>query len=396
MRIDYSKYADKVRFWKSVVESVKDFTGTSPPSVFVGKASYPKVFIGVLSPTQQHESASVLDSPETWYRERASIGQILEYRGQMVYSRFQTKSVKQNPGRLEEVVQEVAMSGKPADVEVNLREKPRFGFETNHWSTPIGSAGQVERMRLASNPYVERRVDYIVSDTDMKAASALIYLYRKGVEISRLQKMFSTGLLGLKFQRKFVPTRWSVTAVDDIIGKSLLKEVRQLPELGEHLLFHNEYLGNHYEILFIPGQYQYELVEVWNSPIGRTVGSDYEPNRGRTDYAGNTEGAFYAGRLGVVEQMLRMKKQASVLIVREILPSYDVPMGIWQMRETVRGAFENESERFSSIQDTLTKLGSRLMSGDAWKLKSNMLKNLREQKKISAFFNHFSRSFGNV
>ena len=386
MRIDYSKYADKVQFWKGVVESSKDFTGTSPPSIFVGRHSYPKVFVGVLSPPQQQESTEILDSPESWYEQRATIGQILGYRGQMIYSRFQTKSVKSNPGKLEEVVQEVSMSKKSADVEINLANKPRFGFEFNRFSTPIGSAGNVDRMRLASNPSVEKRVDYIVSDTDMRANAALVDLYKRGIQISRLQKIFSAGLLGVPFQRKFVPTRWSVTAVDDIIGKSMLNEVRQLPEISEYLLFHNEYLGNHYEILMIPDQYQYELVEVWNSPMGRSIGSDYEGNRGRRDYASNTEGAFYSGRLGVMEQLVKMKRQASVLIVREILPSYDVPMGIWQMRETVRGAFDKEPERFPTLTQALLRLSSRVSVGMKWREKSTLMRNLREQRKISSFF----------
>lgn len=385
MRIDYSKYADKVQFWKGVVESSKEFTGTSPPSIFVGRHSYPKVFVGVLSPPQQHESTEVLDSPETWYRERASIAQILGYRGQMIYSRFQTK-VKANPGKLEEVVQEVSMSKKSADVEVRLSNKPRFGFEFNSFNTPIGSAGSVDRMRLASNPSVERRVDYITSDTDMRANAALVDLYNKGIQISRLQKIFSAGLLGVPFQRKFVPTRWGVTAVDDIIGKSMMGEVRQLPEIDEFTLFHNEYLGNHYEILMIPDQYQYELVEVWNSPMGRSIGSDYEGNRGRKDYASNTEGAFYSGRLGVMEQMMKMRRQASVLIVREILPSYDVPMGIWQMRETVRGAFESQPERFPTLTQALLRMSSRISVGMKWREKSALLANLRRQRKLSTFF----------
>lgn len=385
MRVDYSKYADKVRFWKTAIENVKDFTGTSPPSIFVGRSFYPKVFVGVLSPPEQQASTEILESPEAWYRNRATIGEILGYRGQMVYSRFRT-SVKDRPKKLEEVVQEVSMSKRSADVEVNLKKPPRFGFDFNRWSTPVGSPGTVSKLQLTSNPGVEHRVDYIVSDTDMKASDALVDLYSRGVQVSRLQKIFSAGLLGIPFQRKFVPTRWGITAVDDTLGKSMMKEVRYLPELGEVLLFHNEYLGNHYEILMVPGEYQYELVEVWRSMVkGVQIGSDYEPNRGRKDYAGNTEGAFYAGRLAAMEQMKRMGRQASVLIVREILPSYDVPMGIWQMRETVRGAFESKPEKFSTVTEALLRLSTRLTVGMRWKEKSTLLRNMRQQMRISKF-----------
>lgn len=386
MRVDYSKYADKVRFWKTAIENVKDFTGTSPPSIFVGRSFYPKVFVGVLSPPEQHESTEILDSPEMWYKNRATIEQILGFRGQMVYSRFKTSSVKSRPKKLEQVVQEVSMTKKSVDVEISLQKNPRFGFDFNKWSTPVGSPAPVTKMQLTSNPSVERRVDYIISDTDMKATDALIDLYNRGMQVSRLQKIFSAGLLGVPFQRKFVPTRWSITAVDDTLGKSLMKEVRYFPEISDVMLFHNEYLGNHYEILMVPGAYQYELVEVWRSMVsGTQIGSDYEPNRGRKDYASNTEGAFYAGRLAVMEQLKKMKRQASVLIVREILPAYDVPLGIWQMRETVRGAFEKNPERFSTVTEALLRISRRITVGLKWKDKSTLLRNMREQRPLSTF-----------
>lgn len=385
MKVDYSKYADKVMFWKNAVERSKDFTGTSPPSIFVGRHLYPKVFVGVLSPPEQHESTQVLDSPEDWYKEKASIGQILGYRGQMVYSRFQTLSVNAKPGNLEQIVQEVSMADRSADVEVNLQSKPQFGFDFDSWSSPVGSPANVLKLRLTSNPHVERKVDYITSDTDLNASRALEELHAHGVPVSRLQKIFSAGLLGVPFQRKFVPTRWSVTAVDDIIGKSLVKEIRFMPEVSEYILFHNEYLGNHYEILLMPGEYQYELVEAWNNMGSTGFSSDYEPNRGIKGYADNTQGAFYSGRLAVAEYMHGIKRQASVLIVREILPSYDVPLGIWQMRETVRGAFEKDPEKFDSLQAALQKLSSRVTVGMRWKEKSSLLRNMREQSKISSF-----------
>ena len=52
MKVDYGKVADKVKFWKKTIESVKDFTGSSPPAVFVGRAFYPKVYVGILAPPQ--------------------------------------------------------------------------------------------------------------------------------------------------------------------------------------------------------------------------------------------------------------------------------------------------------------------------------------------------------
>ena len=48
-------------------------------------------------------------------------------------------------------------------------------------------------------------------------------LYNSGIEISKIQKCFSIGMLGKK--RKLVPTKWSITATDDIISKSIVEEI---------------------------------------------------------------------------------------------------------------------------------------------------------------------------
>jgi hypothetical protein len=37
----------------------------------------------------------------------------------------------------------------------------------------------------------------------------------------------SIGVLGLKKDKKLVPTRWAITATDDILAKKLLEKVKQ-------------------------------------------------------------------------------------------------------------------------------------------------------------------------
>jgi hypothetical protein len=387
MEVDYSKALDKVKFWKSVIEASKDFTGTSPPSVFVGRFGYPKVYVGVLAPPVHHktEDAVMLDSPERWYASEASIEDILNFRGQMIYSRF-VSPIKRPSGKFMETTQEVAMSKRPADVEVQLKKQPKFKMDLNNWGKPIGSPAPIEKIRLTENPKIERKVDYLVSDTDMKAQDAVDRLYKYGLPVSRIQKIFSSGLLGVRFQRKLVPTRWGITAVDDILGKSILGRVKHNEHLGEIRLFHNEYIGNHYEILLIPGPYEYELVESWDVDSSwPKIGSDYEGNRLRKTYASKTQGAFYSGRLAVGEYLDKIKRQAVVLIVREVRPEYYAPLGIWQLRETVRGAFDKPFERFDNMQQAIDRICSRMIVGRKWIRKSELLKNLKEQTRLKQF-----------
>jgi hypothetical protein len=382
---------EKIKYWKETIENVKDFTGTSPPSLFIGHAFYPKVFVGILSPPTQIKEAQLLDFPEKWYEQKASIEQILDYRGQLIYSRFRS-NVKKPKGKLVETTQEVAMSKKAIDVEIELKSKPKFRFTFDPWVTPIGNPAPVINARLAENPLVEKKVDYLISDYDIKAEDAVVELYQHKLPISRIQKIFSAGLLGLTIQRKFVPTRWSITAVDDIVGKNLMNKVKTFQELDEIRLFSNEYIGNHYEILLIPGAYQYELIEikhpksVWNI-FGKqpAIFSDYEPYWGRKEYAEKTGGAFYSGRLACVEYLEKIRRQAIVLIVREVLSSYWAPVGIFQMREAVRDAFNKPYEKFDSVEFAIKRICERLIVKEKWIQESKLLRILKEQKKITQF-----------
>lgn len=387
MEIDYSKVMDKVKFWKTAIESAKDFIGTSPPSIFIGRHDYPRVFVGVLSPPVHLDRAvaAKLDSPEQWYASRATIEQILNFRGQMIYSRFRSP-VKRPSGKLVESTQEIAMVKKPVDVEVELKKHPKFNMRFDSWAKPIGNPAPIKKIQLTENPPIERKVDYMVSDMDIKAQGAVAQLYKYRIPVSRIQKIFSAGLLGVRFQRKFVPTRWGITAVDDILSKNIIERVKHHQQLGEIRLFSNAYLGNYYEILLLPGAYEYELVEAWDLDSSYPkIGSDYERYWLRKKYATHTHGAFYSGRLAVGEYLDKIKRQAAVLIVREVRPEYYAPMGIWQLRETVRGAFNKPFERFDTIEQAINRICSRMIVGRKWIRKSELLKNLKEQTRIKQF-----------
>src|SRR4029077_6556331 len=84
-----------------------------------------------------------------------------------------------------------------------------------------------------------------------------------GVRVSRIQRAFSAGTLGRRGRRRFVPTRWSITAVDDLLGKANLERIRRLPELSEFLIFRLTALDNRWMVVFLPGAFRYESIEAW-------------------------------------------------------------------------------------------------------------------------------------
>jgi len=377
----------KLQFWQKTIEATKDFSGSTPPSIFVGDFGYPKVNMGILAPPQKQEDlqAAVLDSPENWYASKATLEQIFALRSQLIYSRFQS-SVHADAGRFVDVTKEIAAAKKPTLVDIVLKKQPRFVFATDVRSTPIGNPAPLVSAALAENPKVEKKVDYLISDVDVKANTAVLELYKHKLPTTRIQKVFSAGLLGMQIERKFVPTRWSITAVDDMLSKSLREKIKDYQELSEIKLFFNEYIGNRYYVLLLPGAYQFELIEFWQGKWGMpAVSSDYENFWGRKDYADRTHGAFYSGRLAVCEYLDKIKRQAAVLIVREITSEYSLPVGIWQLRESVRDAFNQKEEKFATLNEALKRIESRMKLKSGWQEKSQLLKNFKHQKKLSSF-----------
>jgi hypothetical protein len=376
------------KFIDSLPQVKTHFSGSTPPEIFVGRANYPNVFSGILSPNQ-HGNTEIFSTPEQWYKNKLSIDDILGYRGQMIYARKTShiKSEKNNNSAF----QELALASKPVSTEFFLEKKPKIGFSADKIFHPMTHPAILKKAILEENPIVPQKVDYLTGDYDVKAITALKELYKNRIPTSHLQKLLSAGLLGVKPKRILVPTRWSITAVDDILSKSLLEKIKYYPELNEIILFHNYYNGNHYEILLLPDTFSFEVIEidfsnnVWNNQELSYM-QDYEGFFNRKTYAKNVTGAYYANRLAIVEYLERIKKQASVLIIREVRQEYYAPLGVGILRETTRDILNKQPQKPKDINHSLELMQLRLKS-QVEKIKniSIILKNYKKQLKINSF-----------
>ena len=211
--------------------------------------------------------------------------------------------------------------------------------------------------------------------------------------VTKIQRAFSVGAFGLEKNRKLVPTRWSITAVDDIIGKDLLKEVKTFPEINEYRVYESVYLDNVFEILMIPAQWSYESMEAWFpgttwNPNGTSTAifSDWEGNNGRTTYAA-IGGCYYSARLAVCELLLKERRQATVVVLREARPGYIMPVGVWQVRENVRNAMRQTPFKFNKLDESLKFIGERFeIPLKRWINQSELIKQALFQRRISDFF----------
>ena len=218
----------------------------------------------------------------------------------------------------------------------------------------------------------------------MKAQDAVLSLYNSGIEISQIQKCFSIGMLGTK--RKLVPTRWSITATDDIISKSLVSEILEFDLIDSCKVFSFNHHGNLFSIILFPHRWLFEMEEAWHTDQGKIgFGSDFEDARG-IDHPPNIAGAYFAAKLGVAEYLMKYKTQAAALVLREIRPEYAVPVGVWQVREGVRAAMKETPYLATDLDDGISYACRKLsISKYEWLSKGNLLKRMK-QKSITEFF----------
>lgn len=355
----------------------KEYAGESP-NVFVGRYGYPHIRVGLLG-TQKYDQH---DEPERWARENKSIQEIAGKRAELINSYFKA-SIKSSRERLLDLTSQVSLAKKPVQIDVSLKHKPRFRLTPARETQPHGPNVQLERASVTANPKIDWRVDKASSATDLKSSDAIIDLQKKGVSPYYLQKTFSMGNFGLPTERKLVPTRWSITAVDDILGKRMLEWVRQYSVAGCRAYFGGHY-GNYYLLLFFDDVWQYELHEHHLS--SKQSWMDYEPYRGRTSYAKETAGGYYAARLPILEHLHKRRRQSAVLAIRVITDEYTMPLGVWVCREAVKKALAAGPVKFQNRKEMIRHARSLMREKFSWDLpESIILRELFGQKKLSQY-----------
>jgi len=364
--------------------------GSSPPGVFVGRFGYPRVFIGPMVPAV-HGDTEYLDTPEMW-RGR-SIEEIVDYRYSLIRGCTRADITDATRGsRLVETLQEIAMSVRPTDAQLHLLKKPvsRMTFSEN--SQPFGPTAPMKEFKAPGNVSVDSRIEKAYYDTDLKASDAIFALYKSGVLFSKLEKAFSVGVFGEKKRRKLVPTRWSITAVDSTLSLRLIEEIKDYATIDDYRVFALTNLDNVYVGILTPEKWKFEWIEAWHSGTAwnkfgakpEMIG-DFEGYHGRKTYA-KPGGCYYTTRFAVGEYLSRQRRQAGAIMLREIHPGYILPVGVWNVRESIRMLLSTRYRSFDTLQSAVEfALSHFMIEKSYWNTNSELLKQGREQRKISDY-----------
>lgn len=372
---------------KPLLDSLK-IEGSSPPGVFVGRIGWPNVFVGPLIPPIKGDT-SMLDQPELWLDK--SIEEIADFRFQLVRGKYVTnvKNVESS-NKIIQLTRELALAEASTSVEAEFSKKPVNKIVLNDEVQPFGPSAPLKKINI-ENIKTEQKIEKVYSDTDMKAKDAILYLYEKNILISQIQKAFSVGAFGIEKRRCFVPTRWSITAVDSNISKVFVDEIKNYACINEFRVFESWKLDNRFVVLMLPGHWSYELIEawypntIWNPGNKTVIFSDSEGFEGRTEYP-DIGGCYFAARLAVSDYLRKERRQACIVILRESHPGYIMPVGVWNVRENVRAALKGEMRKFATLNEALGYISTRLkIRLPDWIANSKLLRDFLFQKRLSDF-----------
>ena len=333
---------------------IEEYMGATP-SVFVGSYGYPHIALHPLM-TPDH------DHPPDWMAAQHSISDIVGIRSETIRGKHEGKE------RYTLAMQEVALSAKPLDIETRFSKPVSWDISFGTVITPVGRSGEIARCDIIDNAVVPRIVDKVTSDIDLNATDACQELVQGKTDIYHISQLLSAGLLGREKRRHLVPTRWSITATDDIIAKQLRDTISRYNTINTcQVCFAKEY-GNAIAMIFIPGAWEYEMVEAWEA--GSLWGGEQEyivsdrEGKKKVGYS-PIAGGYYASRIAALEYLARIRRCGQVIVVRYTSRDYWAPLGVWVVREVSRKATE-QKPYLCDTPDEAVAMVTALLQRTSW------------------------------
>ena len=364
-------------------------SGSSPPGVFVGRIGYPKVSIGPMVPPRYGDT-SIMDTPELWLGR--PLESIVDYRYSLVRGSTAARVEEAaDPGRTLQQLQELSMAARPVDSELRLSKAPRKVLTLSEDTQTFGPSAPMEKL-TTSNVVVEGKIEKPYYDRDLKAEEAIYSLYREGIMVTRIQRALSVGMFGEGARRRLVPTRWGITAVDSTISSRLVEQVKGFQTIDEYRVYSYSVYDNQYVAVLLPQQWRFEWIEAWfpNTTWNQFtkepyVVGDYEEYFGRRTYA-KVGGCYYSTRLAVAEALEKERRQAAAIVLRETYPGYIMPLGVWNVRESIRELMRQSPAKLETFGEALNLALSKMrISPERWKGSSVLVSRELSQSKITSF-----------
>jgi len=364
----------KILYGRSI-QIKEDLYGFTPPSNLITDYSYPKVSLGILF--SELEGIEYYDNPIFWAKEERNIEEIIRYRSSLINARTITDvNLPRKNSKLYEKILESALSIKSVSLEVKIKKVKEARFIPKIYSF-YGFSGSLKDLRVVDNPKIPYKVEDVY---DLKAEEAVYLLYKEGFSDYYLSRIFSLGFFGSRLNRKLVPSKWSITAVQSIIERRLRQEYFSKAKKVDYIyLFNYKFYGNDFYGILLPGSGKVELIEAILP--GSAYSIDNKLIIGRDDESGG----YYSLKLSFAEFVRDTKLLGDLIVFRIITDEYKLPLGVWVVREGIKKMFSNLLSRFSNLYEAFSFINSKLIKYNLNVFKLLRYSNIYAQKKITSF-----------
>ncbi len=348
---------------------LKPYVRGETGGVFIG-STYPYVNIGSISVEKPVKPPEML----SWDYNQIILNTLKQTMGK----------TKGNVSQPKETFTFLSMSYKPIEFEMELKAPPKPLLEFSPYFTPLGPSAPLKKLVELENPKIPKKV-YSLYNERINAQIALRELFH--FDPYYLSGLLSAGVLGAK--KKMVPTRWAITATDDTLSKVYISKIRDYPEISQVELYHHNFLHNSFWVILMPGSWEFENFEAWapkttwGAQFGYLITYEREDLRGRTKYAESQAGGYYASKYSVTKHLYGRKRQAKVVVIREVDEGYRIPVGVWQVRESVSKALSKPPILFDDLSSLLIFLSQKLTLDVKHYVKRSFL--LKHQKTLLDF-----------
>lgn len=351
----------------------------SKPFNLVYENNYPDLLVGPGFFTEQNLATS--SDPKTWVKQKPE--EIEKERAKQIFTfkSFRKTDANRFDKNLTEI-QLLSQAEKTTEIEIGLEEKKSKLVRENYSGVNNFSYG-LEDLKIIDNIKIPQSIDKVVSDGDLKAKEGILRLNEKLEDVYKIEQILSLGLLGVTKNRILVPTRWAITSTDDIISKDLIENtLLDYGTIDKYEVFSFMFYQNIFYVLFVPRIWGFEQIEIQ----GEAICKDFEINGPRKKYASSVTGGYYASRIEVARYLSKRKRQASVIVFRDISPEYH-SKGVWVIRETVKEALTKEPLVFETLEEATGFINQHIRNGiKFWLNHSELYKEIKTQKKITDFF----------
>lgn len=347
----------------------------STPYNLIFENKYPSLLIGPGIYTKKEDVLN--NTPKTWILKEKEEIEKLRSKQIFAYNQYSKNDAK-DPKRNILEIQNLIKSYKETELEIDINSKKTYFSEK---TTGINNKGYtLEKIKVTENIKVLKTIDKVTNDSSLKAKDAIVQFYEKTNDVYKLEQLLSMGLLGLKKDRMFLPTRWSITCIDDTLGKDLFEKIKTNKIIDRFKMHKFKFYDNCFYVFFLPYSWGFEMIEYTNNNV---VGHDYEIEQLKKGYATSITGAYYSARYPVLEYLYKNNLCSRVIVLRDISQNYS-SKGVWVIRESIIESLKTEEIIFNNLSEVIDFIKNNLKLN--WILeKSEILKQIKFQKRIFDF-----------